>query len=67
MEPKKSTKSKLLNALVIIALIAGVVVAAILPSDHFYTRAISVMIMGFIIAFIPNWFIRRKKRNDKNS
>ena len=30
------------------------------------TRLISVFIMAFIIAIIPNWYIKRKKK-DNNS
>ncbi len=66
MEPQKTSKSRLQTVLVIIALVVGVVVAAILPKEHFYTKAISVFIMAFIIVFIPNWFIKRN-RKDNNS
>ena len=64
MESKKSSKSRLQTALVIIALIVGVVVAGILPKEHLYTRLISVFIMAFIIVFIPTWYIRRKKKEN---
>ena len=65
MESKKTTKSRLQTALVIIALIVGVVVAGILPKDHFYTKAFSVFIMAFIIVFIPNWYIKRNRNNSE--
>ena len=66
MESNKSTKTRLQTALVIIALIVGVVVAGILPKDHFYTKAISIFIMSFIIVFIPTWYIKGN-RKDNNS
>ena len=66
MEPKKSSKSRLVTIAFIIGIIVGVVVAAIIPSDHFYTRLISVFIMAFIIVIIPTWYIKRKKDNNKS-
>lgn len=66
MEPKKTSKSRLVTIAFIIGIIVGVVLAAIIPKDHFYTRLIAVFIMAFIVAFIPNWFIKRKKDNNKS-
>ena len=66
MEPKKTSKSRLVTIAFIIGIIVGVVLAAIIPKDHFYTRLIAVFIMSFIVAFIPNWFIKRKKENNKS-
>ena len=66
MEPKKTSKSRLVTIAFIIGIIVGVVLAAIIPKDHFYTRLIAVFIMAFIVAFIPNWFIKRKKENNKS-
>ncbi|MBO7117784.1 MAG: hypothetical protein J6V81_03815 [Bacteroidales bacterium] len=66
MEPKKTSKSRLVTIAFIIGIIVGVVLAAIIPKDHFYTRLIAVFIMAFIVAFIPNWYIKRKKENNKS-
>jgi uncharacterized membrane protein YfcA len=66
MKPKKSSKSRLVTIAFIIGIIAGVVLAAIIPKDHFYTRLIAVFIMAFIVAFIPNWYIRRKKKENNS-
>lgn len=67
MEPTKSSKSRWVTIAFIIGIIAGVTLAAIIPKDHFYTRLIAVFIMAFIVAFIPNWYIKRKKKEENNS
>ena len=66
MEPKKTSKSRLVTIAFIIGIIVGVVLAAIIPKEHFYTRLIAVFIMAFIITIIPNWYIKRKKDNNKS-
>ena len=66
MELKKTSKSRLVTIAFIIGIVVGVVLAAIIPKDHFYTRLIAVFIMAFIVAFIPNWFIKRKKDNESD-